>query len=423
MSYLLYFLLVFLTTYTDTPLTAYLGAFGFSALPLLSFIMYPCLLMFSKKKVIYPPFSRFLYKLVNYTLAISFFVMLVFLVLGLPMNLYGDNAVNKTIKLYMTFLSYVLFLICMVNLMFGLNTKQLLRPFFLIFIALTIFGLLENSQIPYAFPWLHATGDGEYWRVRLLCQEASHTSPILSVFFLLSLYYSIFEARKKSYVVITLSCLVVHAIISSSKLFMVIILVSSLIGAWTYIRKISGTKKFLGIVISFFLLLYLKDTIFVKVAESFQGDIDNSTSTATRMTTNFSGYVLGCMFPVGAGFFSYLYLLPKALSGIVQYLPNYFNVSELMAIINAKDDSGLAAQSFFSQSSIYWGAVGSVLLLKKIKDLFANFTNKHTKEKVVVIKVLYWAIMIHLFISTGLDFVFLTVFSFLIADSYKTIKF
>lgn len=419
--YLFYVLLVFLTTYTDTPLTNYFGAFGFSALPVITFISFPCMYLFGRR-LVYPKFSTFFFKLINYTLVLSFVAMLVFLVFGLPLSMYGDNAVAKSFKLYITFLSYIMFFIMMFNLMIRYNLKQVARPFFYVFIFLTVFGYIENTMIPNAFMQLHATHWDQYWRVRLLTQESSHTSPIITVFFLMALYYSMCVVRRKAFVAVTWLCLIIQLSISGSKLFMVIIMISGIVGAWSYIKAIRGWKRLAGIVAAIYVLTYMYDTIFSQALTSFQQDINESTSTATRITTNVSGYLFGTIIPIGTGFYSYLYILPNAFKLIIDYLPNNFDTTELLNYINAKDNSGLAAKSFFSQSTLYWGIIGSVMLFKRMRLLLKNFMAVSGNEERVVVKVLFIAVLIHLFISTNLDFVFISVFAFLASRFYVKTK-
>lgn len=148
----------------------------------------------------------------------------------------------KILKLYITFVSYILFMIVLGELMKSLSMKQLLAPFWWINLSLAIYGIVEYTKIPNAFLYLHSNQE-IYWRVRLLCQESSHSAPIIEIFFILALYYSVIVKKSRFYSIIAIGCLLSQICISSSKSLLVVLILAITFAGWSYIKNISGTKK------------------------------------------------------------------------------------------------------------------------------------------------------------------------------------
>ena len=408
MNYILYFLLVALTTYNDSFLSNSLGALGFSLLPIISYLMFT-LMYLLKKRFVCPIFVKRFYRLINYSFIVSIIVWIAFFSLNLPLTLYGENLALKILKLYITFMSYVLFMIVLGNIMKNLPEKQVLAPFWWINLFLAIYGIMEYAKIPDAFLFLHSTQE-IYWRVRLLCQESSHSAPIIEIFFILALYYSIIIKRSKAYAFVTIACLLSQVYISSSKSLIVVLILAFIFGAWNYIKNISGTKKIVGLIVALGLFFLLQKYLLTGLIESFSGDLENSTSTVTRSATNSAGYVIGLIFPLGTGFFGYLYFFPKMLLYFANKIPSNFNIGELLDIIMNDTDAGVSAQSFFSQSSTYWGIFGSVLFFIYIKKVYSNCLLYCGFEQRLLYKILFFIIVLHLLTTSGMEFIFLTSF-------------
>lgn len=412
MNYILYFLLIVLTTYNDSFLSNSLGAFGFSLLPVMSYLIFlsMCLL---RKKIIYSIFVKKFFRLINYTFILSIIVLIVFFCLDLPMKLYGENIALKILKLYVTFVSYVLFMIMLGNIIKKMSEEQLLAPFWWVNLFLAIYGVIEYVKIPDAFLFFHSTQE-IYWRVRLLCQESSHSAPIIEIFFILALYYSIIVKKRKVYVFIAIVCLFSQICISSSKSLLVVLIVATIFGAWNYIKNISGTKKIFGLTVAMGLLFIIQKYLLTGLVESFSGDLENSTSTVTRSVTNIAGYTIGLIFPLGTGFFGYLYFLPKILFYLAQNVPSDYNIEELLSIIMNDTDAGVSAQSFFSQNSTYWGIVGSILFFKYLKRLYSDCLLCCDIKQSLLYKILFFVIIVHLLTTSGMEFIFLTSFCLMI---------
>lgn len=409
MNNVLYFTLIFLTTYTDSFLTPYFGAFGFSLLPIISYILFIIRFLVGNRKTVRHPFPFFFIKLVNYSFSLSFLLYIIFICLGMQTTYYGSDLIMKAIRLYMTFMSYVLFIYVLVDIMRCMKIEDVFKPFFYINIFLAIFGIVEYSRIPNAFLNLHYAMDDVYYRVRLLTQESSHTAPLIEVFFIMATYYALYIRKSRIHFVITLVCLCSQIYITSSKSFMVVLGVSLVFGLWETIK----TSRYKGVMVvcSLGLLMLFYHFFYHGLVNSFQGDIDNSTSTATRLTSNLSGYLMGITIPCGVGFGGYLYFLPKFITFIMDQLPSILNKTELWSMLKSKDDKSIAAQSFFSQSSTYWGCIGVILFARYLFSLCSDFLKYVNPKHKALFKTVFCVIFLNLSISTGLDFVYLAVLS------------
>jgi len=407
-NYILYFLLITLTTYNDSFLSNSLGAFGFSLLPVMSFLLFLLMCLF-RKRITYPIFVKKFGRLINYTFVLSIVVLVVFFSLNLPTTLYGENVALKILKLYITFVSYILFMIVLGELMKSLSMKQLLAPFWWINLSLAIYGIVEYTKIPNAFLYLHSNQE-IYWRVRLLCQESSHSAPIIEIFFILALYYSVIVKKSRFYSIIAIGCLLSQICISSSKSLLVVLILAITFAGWSYIKNISGTKKIVGLIVALIGFVFIQKYLLTGLLESFSGDLENSTSTVTRSSTNIAGYIIGVFFPFGTGFFGYLYFFPKVLLYLSQNVPSDYNIDELLNIIMSDTDAGVSAQSFFSQSSTYWGLVGSVLFFKYIKKVYSNCLIYCDFRQRLLYKVLFFIVVLHLLTTSNMEFIFLVTF-------------
>lgn len=418
MNNIIYFVLIFLTTYTDSFLTPYMGAFGFSLLPTASLILYIWRFVLDKRTVKKNSFCFFFKCLINYTFMLSIALYLILLFSGQSTTFYGEDLLIKGIKLYVTFLSYIAFIFVLLDVIEKMSLEDIFKPFYLVNIFLAVFGLIEFNHLPHAFMNLHNGTSDVYYRVRLLCQESSHTAPIIELFFLMSAFYSIYVKKSKINLLITIICFIVQIYISSSKSFMVVLGLSLVFGMWKILKE--SRHKGLITIGSIGLILLFYKYVYFDLLEDFEGDISNSTSTSTRSTSVLSGYLMGILIPWGAGFGGYLYLLPQFMRFIMENLPSFFDTSELEYMIHSKDDSAIASQAFFSQSSTYWGCIGVCLFLSKLLGVFKKFLlcldNGGSKA---LFKTICCVLMLNMSFTTGLDFVYLSVLAIMINFNLK----
>lgn len=413
MRYILYFILVFLTTYTDTPLQKYFGAFGFSSLPILSYVIYAIFIV-TKRKIPNNKFAKDFFKLINYAFILSFIAILIVAIEGLSLDVKGTSILIKTFNLYATFIGYVLFVLIISSITQKLTINQIYSPFFYTFIILSVYGYFEYQMIPNSFLSLHGTNQ-IYWRIRLLTAESSWTAPILEIFFLMSFYFTYYIKKSKLLTFIVVACLFYQISISSSKSFMIIILLSVMYGGWNYILKVNRKYKFITLLLSVFIALLSIMVILPRLQEDMTYDIEESTSFATRFITILAGLCVGTFFPFGSGFGSYLYLLPRSLNYIFSFFSNYgLNIDEIKTIYFMSDsNAGMTAKSFFGQSSMYWGILGSIYFFRKFFAFFKISMQRINPNEQLIYKMLLFIITINLFLMSDMEYLYLLVISLL----------
>lgn len=413
MRYVLYFILVFLTTYTDTPLQKYFGAFGFSCLPILSYIIYAIFIL-TRRQIPDNKFAKDFIKLINYTFIISIIAILIVAIEGLPMDVKGTSILTKTFNLYITFIGYVLFVIIISSITQKLTVNQIYSPFLYIFIILSIYGYFEYKMIPNAFLNLHGVNH-EYWRVRLLTAESSWTAPILEIFFLMSFYFTFYIKKSKLLTLIVIACLFYQISISSSKSFMIIILLSVIYGGWNYILKVNRKYKFITLLLSVFVVVTSLVVILPRLQNDMTYDLEESTSFATRFITILAGLNVGIFLPFGSGFGTYLYLLPKSLNYIFSFFSNYgLNLNEMKTIYFMSDsNTGMTAKSFLGQSTMYWGILGSIYFFRKLFAFFKLSMQRINPNEQLIYKMLLFIITINLFFMSDMEYLYLLVISLL----------
>lgn len=413
MRYILYFILVFLTTYTDTPLQKYFGAFGFSCLPILSYIIYAVFIL-TKRQIPDNKFAKDFIKLINYTFIISIIAILIVAIEGLPMDVKGTSILTKTFNLYITFIGYVLFVIIISSITQKLTVNQIYSPFLYIFIILSIYGYFEYKMIPNAFLNLHGVNH-EYWRIRLLTAESSWTAPILEIFFLMSFYFTFYIKKSKLLTLIVVACLFYQISISSSKSFMIIILLSVIYGGWNYVLKVNRKYKFITLLLSVFIVVTSLMVILPRLQNDMTYDLEESTSFATRFITILAGLNVGIILPFGSGFGTYLYLLPKSLNYIFSLFSNYgLNLNEMKTIYFMSDsNTGMTAKSFLGQSTMYWGILGSIYFFRKLFVFFKLSMQRINPNEQLIYKMLLFIITINLFLMSDMEYLYLLVISLL----------
>ena len=152
--YYLYFILILLTNYLDSPLALYTGDFGMSVLPLISILMFPYFVLSKKIKYI-DRFIKKFWKLIKYTLFITLISFLVLPICGISLFQLGEFLPIKAIKVATITTGYLCYLIIISNICIKLSVKQIFKPFYYGFIFITILTFIEYQQIPFAFQQLH----------------------------------------------------------------------------------------------------------------------------------------------------------------------------------------------------------------------------------------------------------------------------
>lgn len=422
-KYILYLSLIVLTIYTDSPLQNYLDSFGESFVPIVSIfllsIAYPLGLVKRTDKFIIG-FEN----LIKYTFFVSILALVLYCVDG-RLTIKGEFLPLKMIKVMLYFVGYICFLKLMYNIALSLSLEKILKPFLITLILLTFIMIIELIKIPDAFPTLHYHGT-PYYRVRLLCSESSWTASQIQVFGIVSLFYSAYVKKSKALSLLVVTCILAHIICSGSKTLLVSVFLFVLLFIAIRLRKSSFKAKIFTAISGALVVLLLFYFILPPLMESFTTDLEEATSTVTRTYTMICAYGIGTVFPFGTGFQTYMDLLPSALkenTWIIDYLFDTANLSEIQELYGGDDGKYLSSKSFLSQSSIYWGILGTIYFLYIIIKRFKRSEKVFVNKGFWLIKGLFFIMLFEISFSSSLSYDFLAFIVVVLVisnDKYRT---
>ena len=417
--YWLYSLLIFLTLYTDSPLSTYLGAFGESMLPSIS-------LSLTNRINRTDSFVRRFSFLIKVTTLLSLIAFFIYPLFNISYTQLGESLFVKLVKLWLTFQAYICYLLLLINIAGDYTIERILKPFFWGFVGLTIILLIEFYQSPFAFMYLHTSTSDVYYRIRLLTPESSATALMLEVFFVLSVFYTYYVRQSKFLLGVVLICAGLHIALSGSKTLLTIICVS---GILLFFQRTKYIFSFKGLLVMTGLVIgggYIASFILPKLIESFMNDLENYTSVVTRFYSIFIGYSIGICFPLGTGFQTYMYLFPEMMRNnlfLIDMINMPLRPDEIIALATSGDDNAVVAKSFLGQSSIYWGIIGTFVFIRNYLRLCKHSTKKLEKGN-TLFKVLFVLIVIQLLFSSVLDYCVIALFfvHIRIKNSYRPVK-
>ena len=423
--YWLYSLLIFLTLYTDSPLSTYLGAFGESMLPSISLCLY-ILFALTNRINRTDSFVRKFSFLIKVTTLLSLIAFFIYPLFDISYTQLGESLFVKLVKLWLTFQAYICYLLLLINIAGDYTIERILKPFFWGFVGLTIILLIEFYQSPFAFMYLHTSTSDVYYRIRLLTPESSATALMLEVFFVLSVFYTYYVRQSKFLLGVVLICAGLHIALSGSKTLLTIICVS---GILLFFQRTKYIFSFKGLLVMTGLVIgggYIASFILPKLIESFMNDLENYTSVVTRFYSIFIGYSIGICFPLGTGFQTYMYLFPEMMRNnlfLIDMINMPLRPDEIIALATSGDDNAVVAKSFLGQSSIYWGIIGTFVFIRNYLRLCKHSTKKLEKGN-TLFKVLFVLIVIQLLFSSVLDYCVIALFfvHIRIKNSYRPVK-
>lgn len=420
-----YSLLIFLTLYTDSPLSTYLGAFGESMLPSISLCLYILFALTNRINRTDSFVRRFSF-LIKVTTLLSLIAFFIYPLFNISYTQLGESLFVKLVKLWLTFQAYICYLLLLINIAGDYTIERILKPFFWGFVGLTIILLIEFYQSPFAFMYLHTSTSDVYYRIRLLTPESSATALMLEVFFVLSVFYTYYVRQSKFLLGVVLICAGLHIALSGSKTLLTIICVS---GILLFFQRTKYIFSFKGLLVMTGLVIgggYIASFILPKLIESFMNDLENYTSVVTRFYSIFIGYSIGICFPLGTGFQTYMYLFPEMMRNnlfLIDMINMPLRPDEIIALATSGDDNAVVAKSFLGQSSIYWGIIGTFVFIRNYLRLCKHSTKKLEKGN-TLFKVLFVLIVIQLLFSSVLDYCVIALFfvHIRIKNSYRPVK-
>ena len=407
---LLYYLLIVLTIYIDSPLQESMGAFGLSLLSPLSIVLYLCFFPVVKKQS--DKFISTFNTLLLYTILISILSFVVLYAMGYSLTIREEFLPVKSIKVLLYFVSATCYLKLLLLFTRGMTVNQILRPFLFTFILISGILFIEFLS-PEMLERIHYI-ERPNNRIRLLAGEASWTASMIEIFFAISLYYVWFYKKSHFLSFVVVAMFVMHILLSTSKT----LLVASFIAiVYIIIQRFKQTRRSTMIWSLVFLIpvfLFLCLFLLPQIELLFINDIERNASTVTRGITSVSAVIIGIIYPIGTGFSAYLTLMPDMIGRLLSYVDVY-NTEELLMFLQSSSDAALSAKSFLTQNTMYWGIIGTVIFLRAFFRLYHRCFDIINLKGDWFLKCIFWIVLIQICLSSNLQydilaFIFIMIF-------------
>jgi len=391
-------LLLLLTVYQDFPLVRVIGEIGRTPIVLLFplFLLCEIALLARNKKITH--WSRLHTYLFGFILYLAF-VSLVYILIQYMSGAYSfgsENLLGKCVKVLIYFLLILLYVRHIQLVVSRIGRPGTVCGCFLIAVtALLAIMSAELASMPNALSFLHS-GDAPYWRVRLLTSESSTTGTIVVVYAAILVYLSRYwnKLARTLTVVYAAGFFLFYLFVTGSKGFMI---VAALTFAVTMVQYLDFRKKrnFVLLVAALLIMYLFVANFSAGLISSFSNDIENYTSSYTRMGTIVIALltVLNHPFGVGTGaypiYFNH-YLEPSVnlMSGLYYkwFGVSQINVSELIQYSGSTKNLGVKS-GFFQ-----WFMFGGLLSVA-----FFYLLGRHMIMKARSSSILFLALVFTLF--------------------------
>jgi len=299
---------------------------------------------------------------------------------------YNKNLLIKHFEAFISisllhFLVYfLLILIC-----YKLSPNLLKKFVFLIFLFLTLVGLIEYLDSE-KLSMFHSTPK-DYERLRLFTAEPSHAVLLYLIFSLLSLFFIENVSLK---IFISILSGIIFILINSKGGFITLFFISIIL----FLKKIRNIKY----TVVLLLILVIASYLFVKFAlPSLYIDINNFSSFSTRFSGLISVILILFKYPLGLGYGSYLFYYPKILDQSYEIantlFVNLFGIPLSYAEISDMISTGknIGAKAGIPQAIIFSGWVTVIFWLiifrnslKNIKRININASRKIILEFLIL---------------------------------------
>lgn len=407
------FCLVLLPIYQDSPLSRYLGAAGYTIVMPLSLIMIVAYALCTR----HVPRNEHLGRLVKLgilLLIVSFAAIILWVLLGNPLTVVSEFLPLKAIKAALQYFSFPAYIAMVIITTRKVGTRAIGRYSFITLIVLSVICMIETQQSPYAFESLHFAGIFPYWRIRLLTMESSWTALMIFCYTFLTLFWAL-TYKKKVCGTLGAVCATYLLWTTASRTLMMSIPIMVVIYIVISYRKIN-IKNIAGFLVAAIAMIVFIQAYLPKLSATFQSDIENYTSLATRLYTAVLGVIIGVVFPLGVGGAVYVGVFQSALSRfmwIFDRLPIKLNTSEVIGMATSSSDVSLTVKSGILQYNMYWGIIGTAYLFIGFVKISRSILNCQIKHSRVIIAA-FWSSIVMVVFASNLTFEFWLMYTFLI---------
>ncbi|WP_141501955.1 hypothetical protein [Paenibacillus luteus] len=372
-------LLLILTMYQDFPLVNMIGEIGRTPIILMLpvFVFCEIALLAKHKRVMHGSMlQKYIFGFILYLSLVTIFYLLVQFLQG-SYSFGSESLLGKGIKVLIYFMLILLYIRHMQLVFASIKSFKVLYGCFLAVITLLLaIMILELASMPNAFTYLHS-GSHPYWRVRMLTSESSTTGSIVVVYSAILVYLTKYLNGFARTLTIAYASgfFLFYLFITGSKGFMIICLLTLVV---TMIKFLDFRKKknFI-LLISVVLAMYMFITNFsAGLVSSFSNDIENYTSSYTRMGTIIISLITVFHNPLGVGTGAYLMYFDKyvndSISMMSHFYYNVFGISQINAgelLQYSGSDKNLGVKSGFFQWVMFGGLVAVAFFYLMAKNL------------------------------------------------------
>ncbi len=420
--YLVFLLL--LTVYQDFPLVNVIGEIGRSPIILLLPLFVACeaALLAKHKRVMHGSrLQRYLLVFIVYLSLISVAYVLAQFLQG-SYSFGQENLLGKAVKVLTYFVLILLYVRHMQLLFAKIASRRVLYAcFFAVVALLAVIMAAELASIPNALAPLHA-GSQPYWRVRLLTSESSTTGTIVVVYSAIIVYLSrdlSGPAKSLSFAFVA-GFFLFYLFVTGSKGFLIVVLLTIVV---TMAKFLDFRKKR-----NFLLLLAAAGAMYLFVTHfsagvlgSLSNDIENYTSSYTRMGTILIALATVAHHPLGVGTGAYLMYFNQYVDGAIGVMSRFYYDTFGIGQINAGEllqysdtDRNVGVKSGFFQ----WVMFGGIAAVVFFYQLATNLLRK-AKTSSILFPALIFVLLSLLFVALEIKYEIWLFFAFI---SYATTR-
>jgi hypothetical protein len=411
-------ILLVLTVYQDFPLVNTIGEIGRSPIIVLFPLFIFCevaMLAKYKKVMLVSKLQKYLFAFILYLSFVSIVYVLVQFIQG-NYSFGSENLLGKAVKVLIYFV-LILFYIRHMQLVFSKikSYKVLFGCFLAVVTLLIIIMILELMSIPNALTFLHA-GSNPYWRVRLLTSERSTTGSIIVVYASILVYLARYLSKfaKTLSIMYASGFFLFYLFVTGSKGFLIVSLLTLVV---TMIKFLDFRKKknFI-LLISAILAMYFFIAYFsTGMVNSFSNDIENYTSSYTRMGTIIISLATVYHNPLGVGTGAYVMYFDKYVNDSINLMSHFYYNTFGISQINAGEllqysgtDENLGVKSGFFQWVMFGGIFSVLFFFLLAKNLIIK-----VKSSSILFLALIFILLSLLFVALEIKYEVWLLFAFI----------
>ncbi|WP_018755690.1 hypothetical protein [Paenibacillus terrigena] len=411
-------ILLVLTAYQDFPLVNKIGEIGRSPIILLLPLFVFCeIAMLAKYKrfMVAPKLQKYLFAFIVYLTFITLGYILVQFMQG-SYSFWSEGLLGKGFKVLIYF-ALILLYIRHMQLVFSKikSYKLLYASFFAAVSLLLVIMIVELVTMPNAITFLHS-GSQPYWRVRLLTSESSTTGTIIVAYSAILVYLSQYLKR----VAMILSNIYVaifflfYLSVTGSKGFLIVCLLTLIVTMMKFMdfRKKRNFIVLIGVVVA----MYMFITYFsAGLISSFSNDIENYTSSYTRMGTIVIAIITVFHHPFGVGTGAYLMYFDDYLNDSINFMSRFYYNTFGISQINAGEllqYTGTAKNLGVKSGFFQWFMFGGIFSLLFFYLLAKNLIVK-VKSSIILFLALIFMLLSLLFVALEIKYEIWMLFAFI----------